>query len=381
MAKQESIAPEQTVFGKTLNHGDRLYIGDEASISMTQQCQSNSNPALSAAISAVLPDSSIVRAGIAATIPYFDIAGQRRLLPVHLHQIQEQLEHLTILTVTDARHGTGYVQRLYVAPTAEAAQLATRPATCDMPMGNRSLARIREWGRTVSLGLGGARLSIGEAVSAWHQFLQPFRFQHTLLRLSCDTPEIEARAFHQAAAAAGFEHADDPGRSNCPAAWVYVVDVRGREDRLGSIRVGPDGVEPPAFEKVDRLPVALALHTAGWLPTWCAAVLLRVLPVEAEHTDFARRVWQEFHAAEVPCELDDSDTRLGARVRRACEDRIPFVAIAGDREVGGGAADTAVAEWLVAMRCHDGKDMGVMPVAQVVELLRQSTSMPAESRA
>ena len=88
LAKQESIAPEQTVFGKTLNNGDRLYIGDEVSISVTRQCQSNSNPALSAAISAVLPDSSIVRAGIAATIPYFDIAGQRRLLPVHLHQIQ-----------------------------------------------------------------------------------------------------------------------------------------------------------------------------------------------------------------------------------------------------------------------------------------------------
>ena len=346
---------------------------------MTQQCQSNFDPALAAAIGAALPDSAIVRAGVATTIPYFDVAGPRRLLPAPVRQIQDRLEHLTILTVTDARHGTDYVQRLYVAPAAEAAQFATRAAICSRPMDNRSVARIREWGRTVSLGLGGAPLSIDGAVNAWHRFLRPFRFQRTLLRLSCDTPEIEGRAFHQATAAAGFERVDDPGLSDCATAWVCVVDAHGREDRLGSIRVGPDGVEPPAFEDVDRLPAALALHTTGWLPTWCAAVLLRVLPVEAEHADFARTVWHELRAAKVPCELDDSDARLGARVRRACEDRIPFVAITGDREVGAGAAETPVAEWPVAMRRHDGKDMGVLPVAQVIELLRQSAAMPTVS--
>ena len=346
---------------------------------MTQQCQSNFDPALTAAIGAVLPDSTIVRAGVATTIRYFDVASPRRLLPAHVRQIQGRLEHLTVLTVTDARHGTDYVQRLYVAPAAEAVQFATRAAICRRPMGKRSVARIREWGRTVSLGLGGAPLSIDGAVNAWHRFLRPFRFQRTLLRLSCDTPEIEGRAFHQATAAAGFERVDDPGLSDCSTAWVCVVDAHGREDRLGSIRVGPDGVEPPAFEDVDRLPAALALHTTGWLPTWCAAVLLRVLPVEAEHVDFARTVWHELRAAKVPCELDDSDARLGARVRRACEDRIPFVAITGDREVDAGAAETPVAEWPVAMRHHDGKDMGVLPVAQVIELLRQSAAMPTVS--
>ncbi|MDP7395519.1 MAG: His/Gly/Thr/Pro-type tRNA ligase C-terminal domain-containing protein [Lentisphaeria bacterium] len=343
---------------------------------MTQQCQSNFDPALAAAIAAALPDSVIVRAGVATTVPYFDVAGRRRLLPVHVRQIQDRLEHLTILTVADARHGTDYVQRLYVAPAAAATPEAVRAALCNRPIDHRSVARIREWGRTVSLGLGGARLSIDGAVNAWHRFLRPFRFQRTLLRLSCDTPEIDRRAFHQATAATGFERVDDPGRSDGSTAWVGVVDAHGREDRLGSIRVGPDGVEPPAFANVDRLPAALALHTSGWLPAWCAAVLLRLLPVEVRHVDFARTVCHELGAAELPCELDDSDARLGARVRQACEDRVPFVAIAGDREVDAVAADTPVAEWPVAMRRHDGKDMGVLPVAQAIGLLRQGTSMP-----
>ena len=129
---------------------------------MTQQCQSNFDPALATAIGAVLPDSAIVRAGVATTVRYFDVAGPRRLLPEHVRQIQDRLEHLIVLTVTDARHGTDYVQRLYVATTAEAVQFATREATCRRPMDNRSVVRIREWGRTVSLDLGGARLSIEE---------------------------------------------------------------------------------------------------------------------------------------------------------------------------------------------------------------------------
>jgi len=91
------------------------------------------------------------------------------------------------------------------------------------------------------------------------------------------------------------------------------------------------------FGSIERFFAILVEHYAGAFPTWLAPVQVSVLPVADRHEAYAHEVAAFLKGQGVRTEVHDaaSDT-LGARVRRAKVDKVPYVLVVGDDDVAGG---------------------------------------------
>jgi threonyl-tRNA synthetase len=61
-------------------------------------------------------------------------------------------------------------------------------------------------------------------------------------------------------------------------------------------------------------------------------------------------------------EVDDSGDRMANKIRKAQEQKIPYMLVVGDREVEGGR---------VALRMRSGEDRGAMPVEEFLAYARR----------
>ena len=92
----------------------------------------------------------------------------------------------------------------------------------------------------------------------------------------------------------------------------------------------------------ERFLGVLTEHCAGRWPPWLAPVQVRVLPVADRHAEAARGLADELRAGQVRVEVTGSEESLPKRVRTAEVDRIPYVAVVGDREIADGSVSVRV---------------------------------------
>jgi len=90
---------------------------------------------------------------------------------------------------------------------------------------------------------------------------------------------------------------------------------------------------------LERFIAILLEHTAGKLPLWLAPVQVRVLPVSEKVEAYARRVEAACFAAGLRAEADLRNEKLSYKIREAQLEKIPVLAVVGERE----AADATVA--------------------------------------
>jgi threonyl-tRNA synthetase len=72
-------------------------------------------------------------------------------------------------------------------------------------------------------------------------------------------------------------------------------------------------------------------------PAWLAPTQVRFVTVEADHRDRATALANEVTEAGLRADVDDRSLPVGDRLDRAGRDRVPFVAVVGDREADGAA--------------------------------------------
>jgi threonyl-tRNA synthetase len=87
------------------------------------------------------------------------------------------------------------------------------------------------------------------------------------------------------------------------------------------------------FGSVERFMAILIEHYAGALPTWLAPEQVRVLPVSDEHEAYAHEVLDELVAAGFRASASRADESLGARVRKAKLEKLPYVLVVGGDDV------------------------------------------------
>ena len=97
---------------------------------------------------------------------------------------------------------------------------------------------------------------------------------------------------------------------------------------------------------MERLVAHLTEQYEGAFPPWLAPVQLLVLPVAEANAEQARLVAGRAAAGGLRAVYAPADTTLKARIRRAHDRRIPYIAVIGDREAGNDA---------VALRLRDGR--------------------------
>lgn len=141
-----------------------------------------------------------------------------------------------------------------------------------------------------------------------------------------------------------------------PKIDVDVRDAIGRSWQLSTIQadfqlperfemeyVAPDGerkrpvmVHRALFGSVERFFGVLLEHFAGNLPAWLAPVQVEILPVAADHEDYAAQVAADLTNDGFRVEVAGPTDPLGKRIRNAKKQKLPYVLVVGDDDVAAG---------------------------------------------
>ena len=90
------------------------------------------------------------------------------------------------------------------------------------------------------------------------------------------------------------------------------------------------------FGSVERFMAILIEHYAGNMPTWMSPEQVRVLGVRDDHDAYARRIADTLRDDGVRVGSGEANEPLGARIRRAKLEKIPYILVVGDDDVAKG---------------------------------------------
>ena len=99
-------------------------------------------------------------------------------------------------------------------------------------------------------------------------------------------------------------------------------------------RKRPVMIHRALFGSVERFFGVLLEHYAGAFPTWLAPTQVSVLPVAAVHNDYAHTVASRLRDVGARVEVADAVEPLGKRVRNGKVQKIPYILVVGDDDVG-----------------------------------------------
>lgn len=187
-------------------------------------------------------------------------------------------------------------------------------------------------------------------------------------------------ACREAAKTLGVPFSEEPGEAAFygPKIDFVIKDVIGREWQLGTVQVdyqlpirfdlsytGADNkphrpvmIHRAPFGSMERFTGVLIEHFAGHFPTWLAPEQVRVLTISEKVDAFAQEIFAQLKAAGLRVSLNNDADKIGAKIRNAQLDKVPYMLVLGEKEA---AAQS------VAVRHSKKGDLGVRPVAQFVE--------------
>jgi threonyl-tRNA synthetase len=156
----------------------------------------------------------------------------------------------------------------------------------------------------------------------------------------------------------GHDFVEAPGEAAFygPKLDVQIRDAIGREFTLSTNQI--DFLMPEAFglEYVDsdqsqrrpvmvhRAPIGsferfmayLIEHFGGAFPVWLAPVQAVFIPIADRHNEAAQRLAARFTERDLRVEVDQRSERMQAKIRDAQLQKVPYMAVMGDREIGSG---------------------------------------------
>ncbi|PYS42014.1 MAG: threonine--tRNA ligase, partial [Acidobacteria bacterium] len=124
----------------------------------------------------------------------------------------------------------------------------------------------------------------------------------------------------------------------------------------------PVMVHRALFGSIERFFGVLIEHYAGAFPIWLAPVQVTVLPITDRINEYAEKVAQELRGAGLRVEVNVRSDKIGAKIRDAQLQKIPFMLVLGDRELQ---------ENKVAVRERSQGDIGAMSLDDFKELARR----------
>lgn len=113
---------------------------------------------------------------------------------------------------------------------------------------------------------------------------------------------------------------------------------------------------------IERFFGVLLEHYAGNFPVWLAPVQVLVLPVAADHQDYAAKVVADLNAAGLRVESVEANDPLGKRIRNGKLLKTPYILVVGGDDVENGTVG-------VNVRGSDGADRDI-PLVDFIERVR-----------
>lgn len=166
-----------------------------------------------------------------------------------------------------------------------------------------------------------------------------------------------------------------------PKIDFHIHDCIGRTWQCGTIQldfqmpekfdltyVGKDGekhrpvmLHRVIFGSIERFIGILIEHFAGAFPTWLAPVQVKVLPIAEAHIEYCEELKKKFEKLGIRVELDNSEEKIGYKIRKAQLEKVPYMLVIGDKEVEANA---------VGVRSRKDGDIGAMSVDKFIEEIK-----------
>jgi threonyl-tRNA synthetase len=199
-------------------------------------------------------------------------------------------------------------------------------------------------------------------------------------------------ALQKAADDSGLELVPDPGGAAYygPKISVQAKDAIGRTWQMSTIQVdfnqprrfeleyqGDDGerhmpvmIHRALFGSIERFFGVLTEHYAGAFPAWLAPVQVVGIPIRSENLGYLEQVAERLRGEGIRVEVDAADDRMQKKILRAQQHKVPFMLVAGPRDVEADA---------VSMRYRNGVERRGVPVDEaIVEIARNIASRQVE---
>ena len=166
-----------------------------------------------------------------------------------------------------------------------------------------------------------------------------------------------------------------------PKVDIKMKDAIGRQWQMSTVQfdfneperfdvsyVGEDGREHRPFMvhrallgSLERFFGVLVEHYGGAFPVWLAPLQARVLPLTDRQAERCRAVLGELRAAGLRADVDESSGKIGAKIRTAQMEKIPYMLILGPKEVESGK---------VSVRGRAQGDLGAHALPDFIARLR-----------
>jgi threonyl-tRNA synthetase len=186
---------------------------------------------------------------------------------------------------------------------------------------------------------------------------------------------LDARGIH-------YERIEGEAAFYGPKIDFKIEDAIGRLWQLGTVQwdfnlperfeleyIGEDNkphrpvmVHRALFGSIERFFGVLIEHYAGAFPMWLAPVQVAVLPITDRINEYSEEVAQKLRAAGLRVEVNVRSDKIGAKIRDAQLQKIPFMLVLGDREMQ---------EAKVAVRERTKGDIGAMSLDEFTEMAQR----------
>ena len=240
------------------------------------------------------------------------------------------------------------------------------------------------------------REQMGEELASLLQFvlelLADYGLDDYYLELSTKDPEKfvgsdevweeATETLREVAVASGLELVPDPGGAAFygPKISVQVRDALGRSWQMSTIQLDfnmPDRFEleytaadgsrkrpvlihRALFGSIERFFGILTEHYAGAFPAWLAPVQVVAIPVADDHVAYLNGLVTRLRKLGIRAEVDSSDDRMAKKIVNHTNQRVPFMLLAGDRDLEAEA---------VSFRFGDRTQINGVPVDTAVDAI------------
>ena len=142
--------------------------------------------------------------------------------------------------------------------------------------------------------------------------------------------------------------------------------------------VGPDNkphrpvmIHRAPFGSMERFIGVLIEHFAGAFPLWLSPVQIAILPISEKFIEYAREVESALLEANLRVELNSTAEKIGAKIREASMNKIPYMLILGEKEQQAR---------VVAIRHRTEGDRGQMALSEFIAKAKEEVNIRSTSR-
>jgi threonyl-tRNA synthetase len=180
----------------------------------------------------------------------------------------------------------------------------------------------------------------------------------------------------------GLDLVPDPGGAAFygPKISVQTRDALGRSWQMSTIQLdfnfperfeleytAADGsrqrpvmIHRALFGSIERFFGILTEHYAGAFPAWLAPVQVVGIPVADNHIEYLEALAEQLRSRGIRVEVDVSDDRMAKKIVNHTNQKVPFMLLAGDRDVEAGA---------VSFRFGDRSQVNGVPRDEAVDTI------------